>query len=175
MAKLATFLRSRQKGWELDRYEFSLWWHKYSMFLNSFLPNLQGEKYSFAEVTLTRLVPFWGDLPPMINVIITWASSITTIGRHPGGKSLQARRASLTKGRLPQLVSDYKSYLWRGYELHIGNDHSGSIGFQSSLKFLDLMSSKSGDAVLAAVVHELLGNGGQRADDNNRWACESQI
>ena len=63
MAKLATFLRSRQKGWELDRYEFSPWWHKYSMFLNSFLPNLQGEKYSFAEVTLTRLVPFWGDLP----------------------------------------------------------------------------------------------------------------
>ena len=52
MAKLATFLRSRQKGWELDRYEFSPWWHKYSMFLNSFLPNLQGEKYSFAEVTL---------------------------------------------------------------------------------------------------------------------------
>ena len=63
MAKLATFLRSRQKGWELDRYEFSPWWHKYSMFLNSFLPNLQGKKYFFAEVTLTRLVPFWGDLP----------------------------------------------------------------------------------------------------------------
>ena len=33
---------------------------------------------------------------------------------------------------------------------------------------LDLMYSKSVDAVLAAVVHELLGNGGQRADDNNR-------
>ena len=30
------------------------------------------------------------------------------------------------------------------------------------------MSSKSVDAVLAAVVDELLGNGGQRADDNNR-------
>ena len=74
-------------------------------------------------------------------------------------------------------MSDYKSYLWRGYELHIGNDHSGSIGFQSSLKFLrlDLMSSKSVDAVLAAVVDELLGNGGQRADDNNRRACESRI
>ena len=73
--------------------------------------------------------------------------------------------------------SDYKSYLWRGYELHIGNDHWGLIGFQSSLKFLrlDLMSSKSVDAVLATVVHELLGNGGQRAGDNNRWACESQI
>ena len=69
MAKLATFLRSRQKGWELDRYEFSPWWHKYSMFLNSFLPNLQGEKYSFAEVTLTRLVPFWGDFP---KVLLDW-------------------------------------------------------------------------------------------------------
>ena len=68
MAKLASFLRSRQKGWELDRYEFSPWWHKYSMFLNSFLPNLQGEKYSFAEVTLTRLVPFWGDLPFNVNI-----------------------------------------------------------------------------------------------------------
>ena len=70
MAKLATFLRSRQKGWELDRYEFSPWWHKYSMFLNSFLPNLQGEKYSFAEVTLTRLVPFWGDLPMTPNYFL---------------------------------------------------------------------------------------------------------
>ena len=60
---------------------------------------------------------------------------------------------------------------------HIGNDHSGSIGFQSSLKFLrlDLMSSKSVDAVLAAVAHELLGNGGQRTDDYNCRACESQI
>ena len=40
-------------------------------------------------------------------------------------------------------MSDYKSYLWRGYELHIGNDHSGSIGFQSSLNFLrlDLMNA----------------------------------
>ena len=39
--------------------------------------------------------------------------------------------------------SDYKSYLWRGYELHIGNDQSGSIGFQCSLNFLrlDLMNA----------------------------------
>ena len=29
------------------------------------------------------------------------------------------------------------------------------------------MSSKSVDAVLVAVAHELLGNGGQRADDHN--------
>ena len=63
MAKLATLLRSRQKGWELDRYEFSPLWHKYSMFLKKKLPNLQGKKYFFAEVTLTGLVPFWGDLP----------------------------------------------------------------------------------------------------------------
>ena len=37
------------------------------------------------------------------------------------------------------------------------------------------MSSKSVDAVLVAVAHELLGNGGQRTDDYNCRACESQI
>ena len=37
------------------------------------------------------------------------------------------------------------------------------------------MSSKSVDAVLVAVAHELLSNGGQRTDDNNCQACESQI
>ena len=37
------------------------------------------------------------------------------------------------------------------------------------------MSSKSVDAELVAVAHELLGNGGQRTDDYNCRACESQI
>ena len=63
MAKIATCLRSGPKGWELDRYVFFSCWHIYLMFLISVLPNLEGKKYIFGDVTLTRTVPIWGVLP----------------------------------------------------------------------------------------------------------------
>ena len=63
MAKIATGLRSRPKGWELDRYVFFSWWHIYLMFLISVLPYLEGKKYFFGDVTLTCTVPIWGVLP----------------------------------------------------------------------------------------------------------------
>ena len=63
MAKIATCLRSEPKGWELDRYVFSSWRHIYLMFLISVLPNMEGQKYLFGDVTLTRTVPIWGVLP----------------------------------------------------------------------------------------------------------------
>ena len=61
--KFATGLRSRPKGWELDHYVFFSWWHIYLMFLISVLPNLEGKKYFFGDVTLTCTVPIWGVLP----------------------------------------------------------------------------------------------------------------
>ena len=62
--KIGPCLRSRQKEWELDHYLFSSLWHVYLMFVISILENLKGKKIVFWDVTLTRLVPIWGVLPP---------------------------------------------------------------------------------------------------------------
>ena len=64
--KIGPCLRSRQKEWELDHYLFSSLWHVYLMFVISILENLKGKKIVFWDVTLTRLVPIWGVLPPRV-------------------------------------------------------------------------------------------------------------
>ena len=55
-------IRTKRMGaWPLF-FLFSCW-HIYLIFLISVLPNLEGKKYIFGDVTLTRTVPIWGVLP----------------------------------------------------------------------------------------------------------------
>ena len=84
------------------------------------------------------------------------------------GEAMNSTLAMIIRGRLAfKAVSISSGLTYRMRDIRIF-----SIGWMTATY---QMSSKSVDAVLVAVAHELLGNGGQRTDDNNCRACESQI